>query len=301
MTDKHITDVIQTAMKFNDWRDQFIVEVNQRITSVKALDDWKDQFMIEVDKKVASVHVALREIAVEKDEKIMNLKEKVISLQENCENIRKIPGPKGDRGIAGAPGPKGDTGAIGPSGVAGIAGTKGHHGFPGLPGLKGQKGDNGAVGPSGPVGIKGSKGYPGIPGLKECWNYNILNESTRNVNYKEGVRKSDRKGSEFESSPAWKGLGWYRFMGPAGTRMPESPPVFTSWATGVCGTHYTGWLNGTHPTTNGDLVRREVNFKRNPSKTNDGYPKTIKIRHCGSYFVYYLPDVTNCFSRYCAE
>ena len=79
MTDEHITEVIQTAMKFNDWRDQFIVEVNQRITSVKALDDWKDQFMIEVDKKVASVHVALREIAVEKDEKIMNLKEKVIA------------------------------------------------------------------------------------------------------------------------------------------------------------------------------------------------------------------------------
>ena len=61
MTDDHIIDVIQTAMKFNDWRDQFIVEVNQRITSVKALDDWKDQFMKEVNQKVSLIDMALRE------------------------------------------------------------------------------------------------------------------------------------------------------------------------------------------------------------------------------------------------
>ena len=45
----------------------------------------------------------------------MDLKEKVVSLQENCENAQKLPGPKGDSGIVGPPGLKGDTGAIGPS------------------------------------------------------------------------------------------------------------------------------------------------------------------------------------------
>ena len=128
-----------------------------------------------------------------------------------------------------------------------------------------------------------------------------MNEATRNVNYREGVLKCDR--SEYRSlkSPAWKGPGWYRFMGPAGTRLPESPPVFSNPLTEkVCGTHYTGWLNGHHPTNPGELVTRKVCFKSN-TDTTCRHEKTTKIRHCGSYFVYYLHDVGTCSLRYCAE
>ena len=64
MTDEHIIDMIQTAMKFNDWRDQFIVEVNKRITSVKALDDWKDQFMKEVSQKVSIINMTNQELVI---------------------------------------------------------------------------------------------------------------------------------------------------------------------------------------------------------------------------------------------
>ena len=61
MTDDHINNVIKTAMKFDDWRDDFIVEVDKRITSVTALDDWKDQFMKEISQKISSIDVSLRE------------------------------------------------------------------------------------------------------------------------------------------------------------------------------------------------------------------------------------------------
>ena len=230
----------------------------------------------------------------------MDLEEKVVSLQEYCENAQKMPGPKGNSGIVGPPGPKGDTGEIGPSGPVAL---KGYKGYPGIPRLNGSKGDNGAVDLSGPVGPKGSKGdLSENSWVKECWDYKILNESTRNINYKRGVLKCDLYiGYADVKLGTWKGSGWYRFMGPAGTRMPESPPVFSSNSEHACGTRNTGWLNGQHPTTLGVLVSREVHFKRSPSETNDGSPITIKIRHCGSYFVYYLPNVRGCYRRYCAE
>merc|ERR1719273_1144811 len=61
----------------------------------------------------------------------MDLKEKVVSLQENCENVQKMQGPKGDNGDVGPQGPKGDIGDVGP---------------------QGPKGDNGDAGPQGPPG-----------------------------------------------------------------------------------------------------------------------------------------------------
>ena len=58
----------------------------------------------------------------------MDLREKVASLQENCENVRKMPGPKGD------------TGAVGPSGPVGLKGSKGNAGLKILqPGIKTHK------------------------------------------------------------------------------------------------------------------------------------------------------------------
>ena len=101
-------------------------------------------------------------------------------------------------------------------------------------------------------------------------------------------------------SPSWKGARWYRFMAPAGKRLPESPPKFSSHNEGVCGTHYTGWLNGHHPKKAGELVNRTVCFKVTYSQ-NCHYTKPVKIRNCGSYFVYYLVDVPDCALRYCAE
>ena len=78
MTDVHINNVIQTAMKFDDWRDDFIVEVDKRITSVMALDDWKDQFMKEVSQKISSIDVT-------NQQQIVSLREELINIRNaNC-------------------------------------------------------------------------------------------------------------------------------------------------------------------------------------------------------------------------
>ena len=133
----------------------------------------------------------------------------------------------------------------------------------------------------------------------ECKDYKVLHESTRNVKYREGDFECDRSGYDY-TSPAWKGSGWYRFIAPAGTRIPESPPAFSNYSKEkVCGTHITGWLNGQHPITPGELVTRKVCFKTNSNNCES--EKTTKIRHCGTYFVYHLTDTVACHYRYCAE
>ena len=53
----------------------------------------------------------------------------------------------------------------------------------------------------------------------------------------------------------WKGNGWYRITGEAGTKLGNSP------ANGRhCGTHAAGWLSGEHPTVAEGEVDRRVNF-----------------------------------------
>ena len=110
----------------------------------------------------------------------------------------------------------------------------------------------------------------------------------------------DKNNSRRPKSPSWQGARWYRFMGAAGTRLPERPPNWSSQSEGVCGTHCPGYLNGHHPKNPGELVTRNVCFIGCGSN-NCWKPRSVKIRHCQSYFVYYLVDVYACSLRYCAE
>ena len=49
--------------------------------------------------------------------------------------------------------------------------------------------------------------------------------------------------------------GWYRFVGAVGTKMPTTRvPAFR------CGTNWSGWLNGAHPTVEDGEVLRMVCF-----------------------------------------
>ena len=119
--------------------------------------------------------------------------------------------------------------------------------------------------------------------MSECQNYGSLNSADRNIIYGMPNRQCDRG----------IGPGWFRFEGSAGTRMPTScPPTYR------CDTDATGWLNGGHPTVADGQVNRTVCFHW---WSNCCYWSTnIKMRNCGSYYVYYLSGTPGgCSLRYC--
>ncbi|CAH3133259.1 unnamed protein product [Porites lobata] len=117
----------------------------------------------------------------------------------------------------------------------------------------------------------------------QCQNYGSLNSYIRKITYS-GGSYCDRG----------IGPGWFRFEWSAGTRLPTScPPMFR------CGTTVTGWLNGGHPTVADGQVSRQVCFHWS---SNCCYWSTnIKVRNCGSYYVYYLNGTPSgqCDLRYC--
>ena len=122
--------------------------------------------------------------------------------------------------------------------------------------------------------------------ISECQNYASLNSADRKDTYTTLHRYCDNG----------IGPGWFRFEGSAGTRMPTScPPTYR------CSAGATGWLNGGHPTVADGQVSRQVCFHWD---SNCCYWSTkIKVRNCGSYYVYYLSGTPinsgDCYLRYC--
>ena len=96
-------------------------------------------------------------------------------------------------------------------------------------------------------------------------------------------------------SPDWKGCGWYKIVQPAGTKLSEVPVDH-----GYCGTAFPGWLNGTHPTNQGDIVNTRVCYF-NTNEDNCFRHNQIQIIHCGDYFLYYLENAPSCNLRYCTQ
>ena len=85
--------------------------------------------------------------------------------------------------------------------------------------------------------------------------------------------------------------------GPAGTQLPEKRVDSFH-----CGTLYSGWLNGDHPTTLHTDVNREVCFSSFVDKSCQFNVK-IQIRNCGDFYLYYLVAPFEFFGnlRFCAE
>ena len=123
-----------------------------------------------------------------------------------------------------------------------------------------------------------------------CDDYFVLNDPTRNSEYL-GSDYCDQLGQSY-TSPGWQGAAWYRMAEPAGTTIPEEPVDLYH-----CSTNSPGWLNGHHPATAGETINGKVCF-------NDGwdtcyYETQIQIKHCTSYYLYYLVDAPS-WSRYCS-
>ena len=121
-----------------------------------------------------------------------------------------------------------------------------------------------------------------LPYMPECRNYGSLNTADRMITY-----------NSFVGCDNGIGPGWFRFEGSAGTRMATSCPP-----TGRCGTSAPGWMNGGHPTVADGQVSRQVCFHWSGSCCL--WSTNIKVRNCGSYYVYYLSGTPGyCNLRYC--
>eukprot|EP00112_Aurelia_sp_Birch-Aquarium-sp1_P020509 Seg53.16 transcript_id=Seg53.16/GoldUCD/mRNA.D3Y31 product="Pancreatic secretory granule membrane major glycoprotein GP2" protein_id=Seg53.16/GoldUCD/D3Y31 len=129
----------------------------------------------------------------------------------------------------------------------------------------------------------------------QCQNYQILSDATRYIGYVDGTY------SMCDSGLASR---WYRFMGNAGSKILDYNPGLQPNTFG-CKTHAAGWLNGQHPSVADGEVSRTVCFIWWQSNNigdpilNCKWSTSIKIRNCGSFFVYYLVSTGNCYLRYC--
>ena len=127
--------------------------------------------------------------------------------------------------------------------------------------------------------------------------YKLLDDSTRNSGYEtpsESDDFCDNLEDNANESPDWSGPGWYKFEGSAGNMMPEYPVD-----THHCGTGATGWLNGYHPVTPGNIATSQVCFNANGVECYQTAP--IQIKNCGGFYLYNLVDTPGCYMRYCAE
>ena len=126
-----------------------------------------------------------------------------------------------------------------------------------------------------------------------CDDYFVLNDPTRNSEYL-GQDHCDQIDSSYcQQSPGWQGAAWYRMAEPAGTTIPEEPVDMYH-----CNTNYPGWLNGHHPATAGETINGKVCFKIGSNPCT--WETQIQIKHCTSYYLYYLVDVHGCNIRYCS-
>ena len=118
---------------------------------------------------------------------------------------------------------------------------------------------------------------------KECFEYNWLKDSSRNVKHVATAYLCDN------------GLasGWYRFGGGAGTKLATScTPKHR------CQTDKTGWMNGAHPTVADGKVKRKVCFSHDGSSCCL-WSNYIEVINCGWYYVYKLGPPPQCNARYC--
>ena len=126
--------------------------------------------------------------------------------------------------------------------------------------------------------------------VDECNNYTVLSEADRAQGHIV-INASNYRCDRDDLVP-----GWYRFQGAAGDWMADKCVPENH-----CGTHYPVWLSGTHPTVAEGLVTRRVCYHVASSNSCCYWYNSIRVKNCGTYFVYELPRQYSCPARYCGS
>ena len=129
----------------------------------------------------------------------------------------------------------------------------------------------------------------------QCYEHYILSEDSRRNTFSnpDGFEALGDKEGQSYTSPMWRGPGFYRFVEPAGTQMPETFPGDYH-----CGTMAAGRLNGKHPTELGIEVEMEACFDW--ESVTCRYEHSITVTQCNGFHVYYLENTTG-YLRYCGS
>ena len=124
---------------------------------------------------------------------------------------------------------------------------------------------------------------------KSIWTYCCCDKNLPRLSG-EKIRNGDCRGKWNGGRQDWKGDGWYRIVGDAGSKLIEAPVKPKH-----CGVEYPGWLYGGHPNASEGEVVRFVNFvmyfkDKGSTYGSDAYQSaSIKVINCNNeYFVYYL-------------
>ncbi|CAF1466167.1 unnamed protein product [Rotaria sp. Silwood1] len=121
-----------------------------------------------------------------------------------------------------------------------------------------------------------------------CSSYTTIDDPSRNVAQSSLFGSCDN-GSPFNAS---NGGSWIRFIGTGGTIIPLAAP-----AQGHCGAYVGGWFNGILPTTVSSVGNGTACFSMNTVPCF--LASSVSIINCGGFYVYFLPPVSVCNTRYC--
>ncbi|CAF2570507.1 unnamed protein product [Rotaria sp. Silwood2] len=131
-------------------------------------------------------------------------------------------------------------------------------------------------------------GNGGASGDPPCSSYTVVNDPLRNI-ARYGMGGSCDNGPLFNTNIGGR---WIRFIGTGGTIIPLTSPGMNH-----CGAYLTGWFNGTLPSTVGTIVSGNVCFDA-PNIICE-ISSSVSVTYCNSFYVYFLPPLILCNSRYC--